>query len=174
MSGIPIVDALLGVAAALGLRELLPRIVAMLAARKANSVPHPTTSVTVQTAPNNSVPPRRSDQIPEWARDTWTRERAEKEAAEADARASEIETRRDARERIAALERANSNHVVQLGRIDYRLSAIEASGKENTAVLGTVRDAVLLLRARCPQCEDSDPEPPRALGIVRGGAAVPR
>ncbi len=176
MTGIPVVDALLAIAAALGVRELLPRIVALLAARKPKSTPTPTTQVTVQTAPAQlpSVPPRRSEQIPEWMRDTWTRERAEKEAAEAAALAAEIDARRDSRERISALERANSNHVVQLGRIDYRLSAIEQATKEVSSVLGTVRDAVLVMRAQCPQCEDSDPAPAPAVGIVRGGAAVPR
>jgi len=118
--------------------------------------------------PQASLPPKRSEQIPEWARDTWTRERAEREAAEAEARASEIENRRDARERITALERANSNHVQQLGRIDFRLSAIEAGQKESRDVLGTVRDAVLVMRAQCPRCEDSDPAPI----VVRGGAAA--
>lgn len=115
-------------------------------------------------------PPRlpRSEQIPEWARDTWTRERAEKEAAMAAAEAADIEARRDQRERIAALERANNNHVQQLGRIDFRLTAIESGQREQTAVLGTVRDAVLVMRAQCPQCEDSDPAPV----IVRGGAAA--
>jgi hypothetical protein len=171
VTGIPIVDALLAIAAALGVRELLPRIVAILAARRAQSTPTPTTQVTVQAAPMQSVPPRRSEQIPEWMRDTWTRERAEKEAAEAAALAAEIDARRDSRERISALERANSNHVVQLGRIDYRLSAIEQATKEVSSVLGTVRDAVLVMRAQCPQCEDSDPNP----AVVRGGAAaVPR
>jgi hypothetical protein len=111
---------------------------------------------------------KRSEQIPEWARDTWTRERAEREAAEAAAQAAEIDARRDARERISALERANSNHVQQLGRIDFRLSAIEAGQKESRDVLGTVRDAVLVMRAQCPRCDDSDPAPV----VVRGGAAA--
>jgi len=116
--------------------------------------------------PASSLPPLRSEQLPEWARTTWTQDRAEREAAEATLQAAEIDARRDSRERITALERAGSNHAKELGLIGYRLTNIEAVGKEQSAVLGTVRDAVLQMRATCPQCNDSEPAP-----VVRGGAA---
>ena len=120
--------------------------------------------------PQTSLPPPRvprSEQAPEWMRESWTAEKAAREIAEATAQAAEIENRRDARERITALERANSNHQTELRIIGHEMGEIRAATQRNTDVLSTVRDAVLTMRSRCPQCEDSDPAP-----VVRGGAAA--
>jgi len=131
--------------------------------------PAPKAKPKPSTPPATSLPPGhipRSEQIPDWARDTWTRERADKEVAEAQVKADEIASRRDHSERIAALERANSNHQTELRLIGLEMGQMREATQKNSDVLGTMRDAVLILKARCPRCEDSDPAP-----VVRGGAA---
>lgn len=113
------------------------------------------------------APPRvpRSEQMAEWAKESWTAERAAREIAEAQAQAADIEARRDHKERIAALERANSNHQVELRLIGQEMAALRKATESNASLLGTLRDHIL---RNCPQCEDTDPAPV----IVRGGAAA--
>lgn len=117
-------------------------------------------------------PPRvpRSEQIPEWATQSWTAERAAREIAEGNAHASDIESRRDARERITALERANSNHRVELGRINEQLGSLKDGQRVEHTVLSEVRDAVIELKAQCPIMCRAAPDA-SVSPVIRGGAA---
>lgn len=117
--------------------------------------------------PQPSIPPRvpRSEQLgADWARESWTAERAAREIAEAQAKAADVEARRDAKERITALERANSNHQVELRLIGQEMSGLRKATETNAALLGTLRDHIL---THCPHCDDSDSQ----AVVVRGGAA---
>jgi hypothetical protein len=120
--------------------------------------------------PARSLPPKRSEQLADWATQSWTAERAAREIAEASAHASEIESRRDARERITALERANSNHRVELGRINEQLGALKDGQRVEHTVLSEVRDAVIELKAQCPIMCRAAPDA-SVSHVVRGGAA---
>jgi hypothetical protein len=150
-------DAVLGIIAALGLRELLPRIVALLAARRSASIPPPpTTTVNVQTAQ-----PRRSEQMPPELSDTQRDLRAATMLG--GMRCDRHQSLEDTVAELASAARENrATSALRFDQVDARLDG-------HHAVLSEMRDSLIRLEAR------DDREPRRyPVGVVRGGAAGPR